>query len=110
MNLENDLRRTLRRESPPAGFAGRVMQRIERGAAGSQPAGFQRRAKSSPLHWWRAAAASVMLAAVLGGYALHENAERKRGERARDEVLRAMSIASEKVRYAQQQVRDIGSH
>jgi hypothetical protein len=98
MNLENDLRRTLRRESPPAGFAGRVMQRIERDERKTRP------------HWWRAAAASVMLAAVLGGYALHESAERKRGERARDEVLRAMSIASEKVRYAQQQVHEIGSH
>lgn len=116
MSLENDLKRTLRRESPPAGFADRVMQRIERGAAGSQPAEprqpaeLRRWAKSPPLQWWRAAAASVMLAAVLGGYALHERAERRRGERARDEVLRAMSIASEKVRYAQQQVRQIGSH
>jgi len=110
MNLENDLKRALRRESPPAGFAGRVLEQAKSGAAGSQPAGSRRRAESSPFHWWRAAAASVMLAAVLGGYALHEVAERRRGERAREQVLRAMSIASEKVRYAQQQVREIGSH
>jgi len=106
MNLENDLRRALRREPPPAGFAGRVMQRIAEDGR-SRPSG---QARLPVVRWWRAAAASVMLAAVLGGYALHEAAERKRGEHARDEVLRAMSIASEKVRYAQQQVRQIGSH
>ena len=98
MNLENDLRRALHRESPAPGFAGRVMDRIERGGRRTRPV------------WWRAAAASVMLAAVLGGYAVHEVAERRRGERAREEVLRALSIASEKVRIAQQEVREIGSH
>ena len=101
MNLENDLKRALRRESPPSGFAGRVMQRV---AAGSQPAGGLRAHRST---WWRAAAASLLLASVLGGYALHE---RRKGERARDELLKAMSIASEKVHYAQQQAREIGSH
>ena len=104
MNLENDLKRALRRESPPAGFAGRVMQRVGSGAAGSQPAGGLRAHRST---WWRAVAASLVLASVLGGYALHE---RRKGERARDELLRAMSIASEKVHYAQQQAREIGSH
>jgi len=98
MNLEHDLKRALRREPPPAGFAGRVMQRIER----------DRRPHARPI-WWRAAAASVILAAALGGYRLHE-VRRQEGERAKEQVLRAMSIASEKVRYAQQQVREIGSH
>jgi hypothetical protein len=96
MNLDTDLKRAMRRESPPAGFAERVMQRIERPERRTRPI------------WWRAAAASVMLAVVLGGgYALHRQHE---GERAREQVLRAMSIASEKVAYAQQQVREIGSH
>jgi hypothetical protein len=106
MNLENDLRRALRREPPPAGFAGRVLQRIEVEEGQSRVSG---QAGSAHFRWWRATAASVMLAAVLGGYALHE-VHRREGERARDEVLRAMSIASAKVRYAQQQVRQIGSH
>ena len=97
MNLENDLKRALRREPPPAGFADRVMERLQRDERRTRPV------------WWRAAAASVMLAAVLGGYALHQRHERQ-GERAREQVLRAMSIASEKVAYAQQQVREIGSH
>ncbi len=107
MNLSNDpsaslrtsLKRALRRESPPAGFAGRVMERIERGDVRPRPAR------------WRAAAASLTLVVLLGGYATHKVAEQRREERerAREQVLRAMTIAGEKVRYAQQEVRAIGS-
>lgn len=97
MNLENDLKRALRRESPPAGFAARVMARIEQPEPRRRPV------------WWRAAAASVTLAVLLGGYTTHRVVEQRRGERAKEELLKAMSIASEKVRYAQQEVRAIGS-
>jgi hypothetical protein len=97
MNLENDLKRALRRQAPAPGFAGRVMQRIEQQAA----------PKRRPV-WWRAAAASVTLAAILGGYATHKVVEHRRGERAKEQVLTAMRIAGEKVRYAQQEVRGIG--
>lgn len=98
MNLENDLKRALRRQAPAPGFAGRVMQRIEQ----------SERPKHRPA-WWRAAAASVTLAAILGGYATHRVVEHRRGEHAREQVLTAMRIAGEKVRYAQQEVRGIGT-
>jgi hypothetical protein len=101
MNLENDLERALRRKDAPAGFADRVMQRIDRDR-GEVPA-----AKRPT--WWRAAAASFTLAALLGGYATHRVVEHRRGERAKEQVLTAMRIAGEKVRYAQQEVRGIGS-
>jgi len=107
MNLDTDLKRALRRQSPPAGFAERVMQRARRGGGGPAPP--EPGGGENPRRSTLAAAASLMLAAVLGGYALHQRHERE-GERARDQVLRAMSIASEKVAYAQQQVREIGSH
>lgn len=97
MNLENDLKRALRRQAPAPGFADRVMQRIEH----------DERPKRRPV-WWRAAAASVTLAAILGGYATHRVVEHRRGERAKEQVLTAMRIAGEKVRYAQQEVRGIG--
>jgi hypothetical protein len=97
MTLENDLKRALRRQAPPSGFAGRVMQRIEEGEKPKRPV------------WWRAAAASVTLAVLLGGYATHRVVEHRRGERAKEQVLTAMRIAGEKVRYAQQEVRGIGS-
>ncbi|MFP5247440.1 MAG: hypothetical protein ACLGH0_12165 [Thermoanaerobaculia bacterium] len=98
MNLENDLRRALRRESPAPGFAGRVLDRIERAETRRRPV------------WWRAAAASVTLAVLLGGYATHRVAEQRRGERAKEQLLTAMRIAGEKVRYAQQEVRQIGDN
>jgi hypothetical protein len=103
MNLENDLKRTLQRESPPDGFAQRVMQRIER--QGEEADAPRRR----PV-WWRAAAASVTLGVLLGGYATHKAVEHRRGEHAKEQVLEAMRITSEKMRYAQQEVRAIGSN
>ena len=97
MTLENDLKRALRRQAPAPGFAERVMQRLEE------------KEKPKRRVWWRAAAASVTLAALLGGYATHRVVERQRGERAKEQVLTAMRIAGEKVRYAQQEVRAIGT-
>ena len=44
----------------------------------------------------------------LGGWAAHTIHERREGERAREQVLLALKIAGEKVRYAQQEVRQIG--
>ena len=99
MTLENDLKRALRREAPAPGFANRVMERIAR-----QQVPPRRR----PV-WWRAAAASVTLAVILGGYATHKVVEHRRGEHAKEQVLTAMRIAGEKVRYAQQGVRAIGT-
>ena len=99
MSLENDLRNALRRESPPAGFASRVLQRIEH----EQHAPKRNR-------WWRAVAASVTLTALLGGWAAHTIHERREGERAREQVLLALKIAGEKVRYAQHEVRTIGTN
>ncbi len=99
MTLENDLRRALRRESPAPGFASRVLSRIDAEEAG-RPV----------FRWWRAAAASVTLAALLGGYATHKVAEHRRGELAKEQVLTAMRIAGEKVAYAKQEVREIGTH
>lgn len=98
MTLENDLKHALRRKEPDAGFAGRVMARIERAETPKRPV------------WWRAAAASVMLTVLLGGYGTYRVIEHRKGERAKEQLLLAMRIASEKVSYAQQEVRGIGSN
>lgn len=100
MKLENDLSRILRREAPPAGFAERVMTRIEREEA---PTRHRRPA------WWRAAAASVALTALLGGWATHSYLQYRKAVHAKEQVLLALSIAGSKVRYAQQEVRSIGN-
>ena len=99
-SLETDLRRALRRESPAPGFASRVMQRIERG---EEP-------KRRP--WFRAVAASLTLTALVGAGAAYQDHQRRvrEGEQAKEQVLLALRIAGEKVRYAQSEVRDIGSN
>jgi hypothetical protein len=102
MSLEKDLARALRRERPAPGFSHRVMERIAQGEPGA----------STRPTWYRAIAASLTLTALLGGWAAHEAHERRRieGERARDQVLQALRITGEKVRYAREEVREIGSH
>ncbi|HYM62166.1 MAG TPA: hypothetical protein VEZ11_14890 [Thermoanaerobaculia bacterium] len=103
MNLDSELRAALRRESPPPGFAQRVMDRIERESA-------------QPARWWRSEwltgrriAAAFALVALLGTWTGHEIVARRRaeGERARENVLIALRIAGAKVRYAQEEVRQI---
>jgi len=108
MNLEDDpstalgtgLRRALRRRSPAPGLASRVLQRIERDEAPKRR------------HWWRAVAASLTLTALIGGGIAYEGHQRqvREGERAKEQVLLALRIAGEKVRYAQTEVRSIGSN
>lgn len=101
MNLDQDLARALRRESPAPGFSSRVLARIERD---------EHRVVRRPI-WWRAAAASLTFTLLLGGgYAAHQRYERHKGEQAREQVMQALQIAGAKVRYAQQEVREIGSH
>ena len=100
MNLEDALRRALRRESPAPGFASRVMQRIEREEA----------PKRRP--WLRTVAASLTLTVLIGGGMVYEDHRREmeKGEHAKEQVLLALRIAGEKVRYAQTEVRTIGSN
>jgi len=101
--LEDDLKRALARQSAPDGFTGRVMQQIDAGKiAGATP--------RRPSRFTRAIAAGLLLTAVAGGWAAQKAMERREGERARQEVLVALHIASAKVRTAQQHVHEIGSH
>ncbi len=114
MQLENDLERLLRRERPPAGFAARVMQRVEQE---------KRTRPSAHAPWWRAAAAAVLLSLIGGAWIAHYETERRQrdliaqrrieqqqGERARAEVLLALHITSSKMHAAREQVRELGNH
>jgi hypothetical protein len=55
---------------------------------------------------WRAAAATFLLATILGGWGAHEAIERRQGERARQQVLLALRITGTKVAHAQHEVQD----
>lgn len=103
MNLENELKQALAREKPSPGFAGRVMARIDAGE----------RTAHAPWRggrWMRAVAASLVLTAAAGGWTAWQVRERREGERAKEQLLQAMRIAGEKVRYAQDEVRSIGNN
>jgi hypothetical protein len=97
-DLEEQLRSALKRESPRQGFRDEVVAAAIRGS----------RPEARGL-WWRAAAAALVLTATLGAWTAHTIAERREGERAKDEVMLALRIAGSKVHYAQKQVHDIGS-
>ena len=100
MSLENDLKDALRRVPAPEGFANRVLERVRN----------EERRRPARWHWWRAVAATFLLAAILGGWGAHEMIERRQereGQRAREQVLLALRITGEKVAHAQRGVRHI---
>ena len=105
MSIEKDLKDALKRKSAPAGFAETVMKKIEvedrRSRLSGQPVFHGNR--------WRAVAAATLLTAVIGGWAAHQVAERREGERAKEEVLLALRITSEKLSDAREHVNEIGS-
>jgi hypothetical protein len=99
MSLDNDLRNALRRVPAPEGFADRVLARVKNA---------ERRPTVAP--WWRAIAATFLLATILGGWGAHEIVERRReaaGREAREQVLLALRITGEKLAHAQRGVRHI---
>ena len=97
MNLEQELKNALERKSPSPGFASRVMART------------QEEQRRTVRHPWRAVAAAFLMTAVLGGWAVREAAHQRQGEKAREEVLTALRITTEKLRTAQDHVQQIGS-
>ena len=104
MDLEHELRNALSHEKPSAGFASRVLQAVDtaRDTGAATPA-------RSHARVWRGLAAAAVLAAVIGGWGLRLIAERRAGERARDEVLLALRITSDKLQDARNHVNEIGS-
>ena len=101
MNLERELKDALERKSPPPGFAESVMKKIRQEGQAPLPVRHANR--------WRAVAAATLLTAVIGGWAAHQAAERREGERAKEEVLLALRITSEKLSDAREHVNEIGS-
>jgi len=100
MNLDQELHAALRRKEPPAGFTERVLvscratRGIPRRTGFLAPLGMTR---------WRAVAAAVLLAAVVGG------GEAVRVVRAKQQMLTALHITSAKLRDARNHVHEIST-
>jgi len=108
MSLEQELRRTLSRKDPPAGFDNKVLSRIAARETVSTPAQVRR--------WPRAVlpiAASLILAFGASYYLQQEQQQRHtreaqaQTEQAARDVVLALQIASEKISAAQAKVEEI---
>jgi hypothetical protein len=100
-SLEDDLRSVLRREEPPEGFAGRVLDRVKAGH------GHQRTYRlvwGRPWFRWTAVAA---LAVILLAASLLEYQRRREGEAARSNAMLALRIASTELNSTLKKVVDL---
>lgn len=90
--FERELREQLTAREAPAGFAARVMARVER--------------KKKPA-WapaWRWAAAMALVAAAAAGSVEHAREQRMEGERARAQVMLALRITGTTLRDVRERV------
>jgi len=94
MNFEEELKLALRRKEPPPGFRDRVL-------AATRP---------RPRHVWRQLAAAALLTAILGGTTAHWIEQRREGERAKEQVLLALRITSEKLRDTREHIHELSNH
>jgi hypothetical protein len=94
-DLERELRRSLRRVEPRAGFADRVMAKLDAPVRETP-----RRAWMAP-GWAVAAGLAVVLA---GGSLYHQQQERARAEAARDQLLLALEITAKQLDHLRRQV------
>lgn len=103
MNEQDPIRQAFERVEPPAGFAGRVLERIERE---------EKRGTVLRGEWWRrrwvqqSIAAGLAIAIGLSALAGWNWNRQRRGEAAAAEALIALRIASEKVNMAKQTVNE----
>jgi len=110
--FEDEFRRALRRQEPPAGFAGRVMARVEQEAEARATEEAKARSRGSRGSEWLqgllfgrrarlvfAAVAAVMLLAVSLSVwrERRQAAQMEAGERARAQVMEALRITGAKL-------------
>ena len=89
--LEQELRKSLNRKDPPAGFAERVRRKQ-----------FTGQAKAPAPPWRLAAAAAILVAVVAGGVGYRQH----QGEMARQQVMQAFRIAGGSLNHIQAHVRE----
>jgi hypothetical protein len=112
-SFDDELKKALRRQEPPQGFADRVVARAaEQGTREIKPAWrewLKIFAQPLPLLRW-AAVAAVVIALVLGGvHYRNVQRERARGEAAKERLLLALRIAGNKLQLARTRVDQINS-
>lgn len=90
-DLENQLRQSLARRQPPAGFEGRVLRRLPPETRGHAP-------------WMRwAAAMAAVLVMTIGGIRYQQY---RKAEQATQQLMLALEIAAEKIAFVEKKVVD----
>ena len=89
-NLENELRHAFRRQEPPDGFADRVMARLP-----------QKRNSSRWRSEWLAVAAATCFT-VWGAGAWQQHQRQVEGEKAKQQLIYALTVASESLQTTKQ--------
>jgi hypothetical protein len=102
MNIENDLRRALRREEPPAGFTERVMAL----------AGVRAEPRREP--WWRVRRfaltnALAVTAALLIAVVVYERQEEQRALEARRQLVTALNVTRSSLQKTQERIRRVAA-
>jgi len=118
-NFDDELKLALRREDPSPDFTDRVMARVAELQKREKPreeAGWLRRLaeffQPPQMRWAMAGAMAILL--VVAGFGVHHRRESERrrlaeiaeGERAKEQVMLAMRIASAKLNVAQKKVKE----
>lgn len=105
-SLEDELRSALRREEPPAGFAGRVLARVhEREGRHAVSLSAPRRLWNlRPLRW---AVAAAVLCMVVFAFVGHRRAQE--GKTARSQTILALRIASKQFNGTLREVAETNS-
>lgn len=85
--FENDLKEALRRVDPPAGFEQRVLARLARESSASR----------QPSRFTAWATAAGLAFASLGGVAIYQHQQQRKAEQARDQLVLALRITSQKL-------------
>ena len=105
MNLENDLRRALRPEEPPPGFADRILARTAQSLSPVQPR-----------RWWQfrrlvlvpalATALAIALTVTAVGW---QRYEQQRAFEARRQLITALAVTQTSLQKAQQRIRRVSA-
>jgi hypothetical protein len=107
VDVDDELRRALRRVEPPPGFAERVLQRADERGPDREGDAIRHMSGGAMIRWATAAALAV---AVTGGvWHLAEQRRQAQGEDARRQVLIGLRIASSKLQFVQLKVNQRGA-
>ncbi|HEY4641169.1 MAG TPA: hypothetical protein VII75_07470 [Thermoanaerobaculia bacterium] len=91
MNLDEELKLALRRKEPPPRFRDRVLAAT----------------KQRPRKIWRPLAAAALLTLVIGGTTARYVEQRREGERAKEQVLLALRITSQKLHDTREHIHEL---